>query len=347
MKDLNAVHLNGLRAVEAAGRLGSLQAAAVELGVTVGAVSQQIIKTEKQLGRILFERSPRGPCGDAFRRELPAAPDGRFRDARSGGCLGPQARRDDPDDLGCPGFRGTLAGSPADHFTEKHPDIRLRIDATTALANLETSGVDVGIRVGSGNWPGVRAELLLEQEVFPVCSPAIAEKLKEPKDILDIPAVIDGRSMFSWETWLREVGLAGKQMTARHVFNDASLCLDAAIAGQGVMLAWQTLAGYSIIEGRLVMPYPRPGEDRVRALFRHPAVAPRNEGGFGLQAMGPRRDRREHAASRFCLQRRGSNLTRKGRCSALKLVRPLRLPCAVLPSSPRRPAVHGSGRARL
>ena len=54
MRNLNRFHLNGLRAIEAAGRLGSLRAAADELGVTVGAVSQQILKTEEQLGRALF-----------------------------------------------------------------------------------------------------------------------------------------------------------------------------------------------------------------------------------------------------------------------------------------------------
>ncbi|MEK1929300.1 MAG: LysR substrate-binding domain-containing protein [Pararhizobium sp.] len=270
MKDLNAVHLNGLRAVEAAGRLGSLHAAAEELGVTIGAVSQQIIKTEKQLGRILFERSPRGLVATLFGESvLPRLTSG-FETLDQVVAL---ARRRDETILTisvAPVFAARWLVHRLDRFTEKHPDIRLRIDATTALANLETSGVDVGIRVGSGNWPGVRAELLLEQEVFPVCSPAIAEKLKEPRDILDIPAVIDGRSMFSWETWLREVGLSGKQMTARHVFNDASLCLDAAIAGQGVMLAWQTLAGYSIIEGRLAVPYPV----RVKTGFAHYFVTP-------------------------------------------------------------------------
>src|ERR1700761_6799166 len=60
MKNLNAVHLNGLRALEAVGRLGSLQSAAEELGVTIGAISQQVIKAESQLGRQIFERTPKG-----------------------------------------------------------------------------------------------------------------------------------------------------------------------------------------------------------------------------------------------------------------------------------------------
>ncbi|RVQ95443.1 LysR family transcriptional regulator, partial [Sinorhizobium meliloti] len=142
-----------------------------------------------------------------------------------------------------------------DRFAEHHPDIRLRIDATTTLADLETSDVDLGIRVGAGRWPGVRSELLLEQEVFPVCSPALAAGLREPADILKLPAVIDAHAMFSWELWLKTAGLSGAAMTVRHTFNDASLALDAAIAGQGVMLAWQTLAGYALLRGSLVAPF--------------------------------------------------------------------------------------------
>ncbi|CAN7200972.1 LysR substrate-binding domain-containing protein [Rhizobium sp. LjRoot98] len=270
MKDLNSIHLNGLRAVEATGRLGSLQAAADELGVTIGAVSQQIIKTEKQLGRILFERSPRGlvatPFGESFLPSLTSGFEVLDQAVAS-------ARRRDETILTisvAPVFAARWLVHRLDRFTEKHPDIRLRIDATTALVNLESAGVDIGIRVGAGDWPGVKAELLLAQEVFPVCSPAIAEKLKEPADILKIPAIIDGHSTLSWEMWLREVGLSGEQMVTRHVFNDASLCLDAAIAGQGVMLAWQTLAAYSLIEKRLVMPFPL----RAATGFAHYFVTP-------------------------------------------------------------------------
>ncbi|NEK56089.1 LysR family transcriptional regulator, partial [Rhizobium leguminosarum] len=108
---------------------------------------------------------------------------------------------------------------------------------------------------GSGKRPDVKAERLLEQEVFPVCSPEMAATLKEPADILALPAIIDGHAMFTWEVWMREVGLSGATLPTRHVFNDASLCLDAAIAGQGVMLAWQTLAAFALAEGRLAAPF--------------------------------------------------------------------------------------------
>jgi DNA-binding transcriptional LysR family regulator len=142
-----------------------------------------------------------------------------------------------------------------DRFASRFPDIKLRLDATTNLINLSASDVDIGIRVGAGEWPGVKAELLLEQEVFPVCAPQMARDLTTPADILKLPAVIDGRAMFGWEVWMREAGLSGSAPATRHVFNDASLCLDAAIAGQGVMLAWQTLADYSLQAGQLAVPF--------------------------------------------------------------------------------------------
>ncbi|MBK5567022.1 LysR substrate-binding domain-containing protein [Ensifer sp. SSB1] len=255
MRDLNYVHLNGLRAVEAAGRLGSLAAAAEELGVTSGAVSQQIAKAEAQLGRILFERTPRGLVPTDFGQRFLARLSNAFQELAEAVAL---ARRRDESVLTisvAPVFAARWLVYRLNRFAERHPDIRLRIDATTKLVNLDTSDVDVGIRVGSGGWPGVRSELLLQQEIFPVCSPAMAENLRVPADILKLPAVIDGHSMFSWEVWLREVGLAGSEMNVRHTFNEASLVLDAAISGQGVMLAWQTLAGFALTQGSLVVPF--------------------------------------------------------------------------------------------
>jgi DNA-binding transcriptional LysR family regulator len=255
MRDLNSVHLNGLRAVEAAGRLGSLAAAAEELGVTPGAVSQQIAKAEAQLGRVLFERTPRGLVPTDFGQRFLARISNAFHELAEAVA---SARRRDESVLTisvAPVFAARWLVYRLNRFAERHPDIRLRIDATTKLVNLDTSDVDVGIRVGTGEWPGVKSEPLLQQEIFPVCSPAMAEGLRKPADILKLPAVIDGHSMFSWEVWLREVGLSGAEMNVRHTFNEASLVLDAAISGQGVMLAWQTLAGFAIAQGSLVVPF--------------------------------------------------------------------------------------------
>jgi DNA-binding transcriptional LysR family regulator len=255
MSNLNLVHLNGLRALEAVGRLGSLQAAADELGVSVGAVSQQVIKAEAQLGQPVFQRLPKGMMPvDAARPMLARLTEG-FHALSEAVAIG---RRQDDALLTisvAPVFAARFLVHRLDRFSALHPEIRLRMDATTRLADLGVDDIDLGIRVGPGTWPGVDAELLIEQTVFPVCSPTLAQKLKEPKDILKLPAIIDGPSMFSWEIWLNEAGLSGAGMATRHVFNDASLCLDATIAGQGVMLAWHTLATYALEQGRLVEPF--------------------------------------------------------------------------------------------
>jgi DNA-binding transcriptional LysR family regulator len=255
MKNLNNVHLNGLRALEAVGRLGSLQAAASELGVTVGAVSQQIIKAEAQLGRPLFERTSKGLTVTASGLAVLTRLGEGFQALSAAIAL---AQHKDENILTisvAPVFAARWLVYRLDRFAGRHPDIRLRIDATTRLINPATSDVDIGIRVGTGKWPGVRSELLLAQEVFPVVTPQVAATLREPADLLKIPAVIDGHAMFSWDLWLSKVGLSGRCMEERHIFNDASLCLDAAMAGQGVMLAWQTLAAYALEQKCLVDPF--------------------------------------------------------------------------------------------
>jgi DNA-binding transcriptional LysR family regulator len=273
MKNLNVVHLNGLRALESVGRLGSLQAAADELGVTIGAVSQQVIKAENQLGHAVFARTPKGMLATDFGRPVLARLSEGFHLLSQAVAIG--KRRDDA--------RLTISVAPVfaarwlvprlDRFSALYPDMRLRIDATSRLVDLDADDVDMAIRVGRGVWAGTDAELLSEQIVFPVCTPDVAGRLKVPADILACPAIIDGPSVFSWDVWLREAGLGGQELKTLHVFNDASLCLDATMSGQGVMLAWQTLASSALEQGRLVEPF----RIRARTGLGHYIVTRANE----------------------------------------------------------------------
>lgn len=265
MRNLNLVHLNALRAVEATGRLGSLQAAAEELGVTPGAVSQQISKAEAQLGRLVFERRPRGlEPTDAGRVVLAKLGEGfaRLSEAVTLAKGGDERRLTISV---APVFAARWLVRRLDGFLALHPDIDIRIDATTTLTDPASSDIDLAIRVGRGQWPNVEAELLLDQEVFPVVSPALAEKLRQPRDLLALPAIIDSRAMFGWDVWLKAAGLENETIAPRHRLNEASLCLDAVISGQGVMLAWQTLAVDAILGHCLVAPFPL----RARTGFAH------------------------------------------------------------------------------
>jgi DNA-binding transcriptional LysR family regulator len=254
MRNLNTVHLNGLRALEAVGRLGSLQAAADELGVSIGAVSQQVIKTEGQLGHAIFERTGKGLVATEIGRPILARLTDGVQKLSEAVAL---AHRRDNNCLTisvAPVFASRWLVRRFDNFAREHPEIVLRIDATMQLIDPAISDVDLGIRVGDGHWTDVQSELLLEQLVFPVCTPELAIGLTKPADVLRLPAVIDSRAMFTWNVWLRAAGLEGSPVNERHVFNDASLCLDAVLAGQGVMLAWQTLTSDVIADGRLVAP---------------------------------------------------------------------------------------------
>ena len=257
MRNLSRVHLNGLRALEAVGRLGSLQAAAEELGVTVGAVSQQVIKAEEQLGRTIFERTARGLRETAFGGPFLTRLSTGFRQLSE--AVATTQRRDDAilTISVAPIFASRWLIHRIDRFAAAHPDIGLRIEATTTLVDLARSDVDLAIRVGPGGWPGVSAEFLVPQVVFPVCAPALAERIGRPEDLAAQPAVVDGNDAYTWERWLKAAGLSVAPPRTRHVFSDASLCLDAALAGQGVLLGYPVLASWALKEGRLVAPLPQ------------------------------------------------------------------------------------------
>ncbi len=271
MQNLNLVPMNGLRAVEAVGRLGSLQAAALEFGVSIGAISQQIHKTEAQLGHALFERTGRGMKATAFGRPVLIRLSEAFLLMSEAVAL---AARQDNSILTisvAPVFASRWLVARLEGFTELNPEIGLRIDASTRLVDPASTDVDICIRVGNGSWRDARVEKILDQQVFPVCAPALAARLGKPEDLANFPVIIDSHAMFGWDVWLETAGLGGLELSTRHSFSEASLCLDATIGGQGVMLAWQTLACDAIADGRLVLPF----SSRAKTGFGHYFITPR------------------------------------------------------------------------
>ena len=256
MTELAGVHLNGLRAVEAAGRLGSLTAAARELGVSLGAVSQQVLKAEAQLGQPVFVRSPKGLQPTAFGQEVLVHLREGFRHLAAAAALGRTEAVNTLTVSVPPVLAAKWLVPRLSHFSERLPDLKLRIDASIELADLDHSDVDLAIRMGPGHWPGVSADHLMDQYIFPVCSPALAKGLKRREDLARVPILQDRSAMFTWDTWLEPEGLSGLVLQEGSVYSDAALCLQAAIAGQGVFLAWPTLADYAIASGQLVAPFP-------------------------------------------------------------------------------------------
>ncbi|RUU42172.1 LysR family transcriptional regulator [Mesorhizobium sp. M6A.T.Ce.TU.002.03.1.1] len=252
---LNRVHLNGLRAVETVARLGSLSAAASELNVSASAVSQQVKRTEEQLGQALFERTASGLVLTEFGTVFTARLGAGFRELAQAVALADEASECTLVVSVAPAFASKwLLPRLSRHFA-RHPNVLLRIDASGRIADLDHSDIDIGIRMGGGKWPGGRAELLLAQEVFPVCAPSIAARLKSIQDLAQTCAITDERSMISWDSWFEAAGAKPVTFLKGARFTDPMLCLESAIAGHGVMLAWQLLTADALADGRLVAPF--------------------------------------------------------------------------------------------
>jgi DNA-binding transcriptional LysR family regulator len=253
--DLNAFHLNGLRAVETVARTGSLRRAADELGVSASAVSQQIGRTEKQLGRPIFQRTASGLVPTEFGTLFTARLSAGFGELARAISL---ARQDQANTLVisvAPAFAARWLVPRLSRMFERHPDILLRIDASARLADLDRSDVDLAIRLGDGKWPNLDVELLVAQEMFPVCAPTIARKLHAIEDLANVSVLNDVNTMFAWERWFESAGVAPVTPLPGATFNDPMLCMEATIAGQGVMLAWQLLVADALADGRLVAPF--------------------------------------------------------------------------------------------
>jgi len=255
MPHLNSVHLNGLRAIEAVARTGSLRRAADELGVSASAVSQQVNRTEQQVGRLLFSRTPKGlvptELGAAVFQRLAAG----FRELDAAVAL---ARASGDDTLlasVAPAFASKWLVPRLNRHFDRHPDVLVRIDASGRVADLAASDIDVAIRMGNGHWPGVTAELLLPQDIFPVCAPSIARDLHAIADLARATAITDETSMFTWERWFEAAGVEPVALLPGARLNDPILCLETVIAGNGVTLAWPLLAADALADGRLVAPF--------------------------------------------------------------------------------------------
>ena len=251
--------LNNLKAFEAAARHESFTRAAEELCVTQGAVSQQVKGLENGLGIKLFNRE---------RQRLVITEAGRdyllvVRDALDRIAIGTERllQRQNAGVLTVstsPDFAAKWLVHRLGHFAEAHSGIDLRVSATLHHVDFAREEVDLAVRHGDGNWPGLDTVQLSAEQLFAVCSPKLLSgrrALGKPADILKFPLIhLDSRA--DWSRWLRAAGIDEGEATHGPVLNRASMVIDAAINGQGVALARTTLAAWDLINGRLVRPFP-------------------------------------------------------------------------------------------
>jgi LysR family glycine cleavage system transcriptional activator len=236
----------------------SFKAAAEDLHVTPGAVSQQIKLLEDRLGAPLFVRRTRRielteagrvllvPTQQAFRLLADAA--ARVRGADSNRILTVSL---------LPSFAALWFVPRLGRFRVRHPDIDVRISATPRLADIGRDEVDVVIRYGLGDYPGLHVEHLLADDLFPVCSPKLLEgpvPLREPADLANHTLLHDELRQ-EWGLWMRAAGVEGLDISRGPSFSLWELAFQAAIAGQGVALGRSTLVGEYLATGKLVKPF--------------------------------------------------------------------------------------------
>jgi LysR family transcriptional regulator, glycine cleavage system transcriptional activator len=250
--------LNALKAFEAAARHESFTRAADELCVTQGAVSQQVKALEAELAIKLFNRE---------RQRLVITEAGRdyltvIRDALDRIAVGTEKllERQNAGVLTVstsPDFASKWLVHRLGHFAEAHTGIDLRVSATLHHVDFAREEVDLAVRHGDGNWPGLDTVKLCSEQLFAVCSPKLLSgrrRVSRPADILKLP-LIHTESRTDWTRWLQAAGIADAQVTHGPVLNRASMAIDAAINGQGIALARTTLAAFDLINRRLVCPF--------------------------------------------------------------------------------------------
>lgn len=254
--------LSSLRSFEAVARQLSFSRAAEELHVTPGAVSQQIRALEELLGTKLFDRTRRSvSLSDAGARMLPDVQAGLemlSRAVSSKTTVGERALTISV----APSFASKWLLPRLPRFHERHPDIDLRISATVGLADFRREKVDLAIRLGHGNYPGLHTEPLFSEALTPLCSPALVKRkgaLKKTDDLrrhrLIHDTSIPGYEQGAWERWLALAG--GKNIPTQRGtrFTLAELALQAAIDGDGVVLGRIVLAEADLAAGRLIRPF--------------------------------------------------------------------------------------------
>lgn len=260
MDDLNRISLSGLRAIEAVARLGSLNAAAAALGVTAGALSQRISRTEAQLGQQVFLRTPQGLRPTETGALIVARLTRGMVELAAAVALADPVQDDVLNISAAPLFASRWLIWRLPRFNATHPEIRVRIEPATRLVTPGLDGIDLALRVGPGDWPGgwpgTRAEKLLDQRVMPVCAPALGTRIRTAHDLLSVPIIRENDGLLGWRDWLAPHGIAPEALPDGPEHADGGLCLDAAISGQGVFMAWESLAADPLADGRLVAPLP-------------------------------------------------------------------------------------------
>ncbi len=256
--------LRSLRAFDAAARHLSFTRAAADMGVTPAAISHQIKELEDQIGVSLFARTSRTMRltreGEILQNatveslESLARALQKIRKLKNSKQLKISAS---------PSIGAKWLVPRLDRFLASVPGADVRIDVSSHTLDFDRDDLDIAIRFGQGKYPGLRADLLFQDHVFPVCSPRLissSKPLKTPRDLLNHQLIhldweAQGLAWPNWRMWMLAAGIRDFDDTRGLHFGQTSLAVQAAIDGQGVALGDSNLVADDLAQGRLVKPF--------------------------------------------------------------------------------------------
>ena len=250
--------LNALRALAAVHETGGIRSAARALDVTHSSVSRHLRFLEDSLGVALLDR-------DQNQRKLRFTPEGDRLGQASGEALSllsnaiigirESHHRNSIVISTAPSFASCWLMERIRRFNEKHPWIEISVLVDQQLTRPSDQGADIGIRIGDGAWAESEYRLLMDETLFPVCSPRHAERLGNTGDtafLRKARLLHDRDSQASWDVWRKAFELDWFDPTPGPRFASSDMVLDAASKGLGVALARGRMAEGELREGRLV-----------------------------------------------------------------------------------------------
>ena len=263
--------LHALQAFVAIAREKNLTRAAAQMNLTVSALSHQMRTLEERLNQTLLARGPRGVTLTAAGQRLldgVAAP----LESIERVFAAPYARAEHALTLSAvPSFASSWLLPRIPGFMAQHPGLEFNLQTTTSLVDFEREIVDAALRLGAGEWPGLRAEHLFDEWVAPVASPRLLARTGKPKlvDIGKLPLLGEPSDNDRWAKWFaRFGGTLPKRFVAS--FSDAEMLHKAAAEGAGVAMGRLLLAQPLLANGSLVLLT----RERMPAEYGHYLVYP-------------------------------------------------------------------------
>ena len=250
------IPLKSLRFFMLAARHGSFKAAAESLFVTQAAVSQQIRLLEENIGCQLFNRHGGKTVLTHQGEQLLPHIEQAFGHIELG--LASIGKSSKPNELRITAFHSLtslLLIPNIEHFNVAHPDIHVQFSPSNKLDDIRAQQLDVAIRRGKGDYPGLESKKLIDDEIVLVASPTLASKRPlTTAQLLALPLLedISAEYQYSIEQFLAECGATRNALNPMLRTSDSLPLIQYALAGKGMMFASRALINHLLIDGTLV-----------------------------------------------------------------------------------------------